>query len=96
MSNKLEFVWDENKNRSNQRDHDGITFKDAATMFDDPLAAILPDNEHSWDEPRYNIVGHSALGDVLVVTYTERGNKIRIISARYPTRRELRDYEEGN
>ena len=95
MSNKTEFEWDENKNRSNQKDH-GVTFEEAATVFDDLLATIVPDDEHSWSEQRYNIIGESVLGEILVVTYTERGNRIRIISARTPTRGELRDYEEGN
>jgi hypothetical protein len=89
-----DFEWDEKKNQQNQKKH-GISFEEAATVFVDPLAILLSDDEHSWGEQRSHIIGEAAFGDVLVVTYTERGNKIRIISARTPTRRELRDYEEG-
>jgi hypothetical protein len=55
-----------------------------------------PDDEHSFDEARFNIIGEAAFGELLVVTYIERGGKIRIISARTPTRRERKDYEEGD
>jgi len=95
MSNKIEAEWDENKNQQNQRKHQ-VSFQEAATVFNDTLALIVPDDEHSWSEQRYHIIGESNLGDLLVVTYTERGDRVRIISARYPTRREKRDYEEGN
>lgn len=93
--NDIEVEWDESKNRLNQKNHQA-SFEEAATVFDDPLALITPDDEHSFSEKRYHIIGETVLGDVLIVTYTERGDKIRIISARTPTRRELRDYEEGN
>lgn len=96
MANRLEFEWGEEKNRLNQKNHDGISFDEAETVFDDPLAIYSPDDEHSWDEQRLHIIGESAMGEILVVTYTERGSKIRIISARRPTHRELRDYQEGN
>jgi hypothetical protein len=93
--NDVEIDWDEDKNDRNKRRRQ-ISFEEAATAFNDPLALISPDEAHSFDEQRYHIVGESILGQILVVTYTERGDTIRIISARTPTRRELRDYEEGN
>jgi uncharacterized DUF497 family protein len=95
VSNRIEVEWDENKNQGNKKKHQ-VSFEEAATVFNDPLALIVSDDDHSWSEQRYHIIGESALGDLLVVTYTERGNKVRIISARTPTRGERRDYEEGN
>lgn len=92
---EIEVVWDENKNRSNQRKH-GISFEEAATVFNDPLSLAVPDDEHSFDEARFHIIGESAFGELIVVTYTERDDKIRIINARAPTRQERRDYEEGD
>ncbi len=92
----IDVEWDENKNLINQHDH-SVSFEEAATVFNDPLALAVPDEEHSFDEPRFNIIGESAFGELLVVTYTERGVKIHIISARPPTRRERKEYhEEGD
>jgi len=92
----IDVEWGENKNLINQRDH-SASFEEAATVFNDPLSLVVPDEEHSFDEPRFNIMGESAFGELLVVTYTERGAKIRIISARSPTRRERKEYyEEGD
>lgn len=95
MSNKIEAEWDEDKNRRNKKKHK-VSFEEAATVFNDPMALIVPDDEHTWGEKRYYIIGVSGLGDLLVVFYTERGNSVRIISARTPTRKERRDYEEGS
>jgi hypothetical protein len=92
----VDVEWDEDKNLINQHDHH-VSFEEAATVFNDPLSLAVPDDEHSFDEPRYNIIGESAFGELLVVTYTERGARLRIISARPPTPRERREYhEEGN
>ncbi len=93
--NDVEIDWDEDKNDRNKRRRQ-ISFEEAATVFNDPLALISPDDAHSFGERRFHIIGESTLRQILVVTYTERGDTIRIISARIPTRRELRDYEEGN
>jgi uncharacterized DUF497 family protein len=90
-----EVEWDERKNDLNKKDHQ-VSFDEAATVFDDPLALIVPDDEHSFGERRYDIIGESILGRILVVTYTERGDRIRVVTARTPTRGELRDYEEDN
>lgn len=91
----LRFEWDEEKATSNSRKH-GVTFEEAATVFADPLAAIFDDQDHSLEETREIIIGHSVLERLLLISFTERGRDlIRIISARKATKREQRDYEEG-
>ena len=89
----LPFEWDEGKARSNIRKH-GVTFEEASSVFADPLAAIFSDEAHSDEETREIMVGHSAEGRLIVVSFTERGEAIRIISARLATKRERRDYEQ--
>jgi len=91
----FEFEWDERKNRANQAKH-GVSFQEAATVFADPLSLATPDDEPATSEARYHIIGSSVFNELLTVTYTERRGRIRIISARRPTRRERRDYEEGS
>jgi uncharacterized DUF497 family protein len=88
------FEWDEEKAAVNERKH-GISFAEAATLFADPLAAIFDDPDHSLEESREIIIGHSDRRRLLVVGFTERERAIRIISAREATRRERRDYEEN-
>lgn len=73
----------------------GVSFYEAATVFDDPLAITYPDPDHSGDEPRWLTFGISAEGRLLVVAHTEAGDTIRIISARRATRSERKIYEEG-
>ncbi len=90
----LEFEWDEARAASNQKKH-GVTFEEAATVFADPLAAIFDDEVHSEEEQREIIIGHSARDRLLLVCFTERGDAIRIISARRATKRERKDYEEN-
>ncbi|MFO0964956.1 MAG: BrnT family toxin [Gemmataceae bacterium] len=90
----LEFEWDEAKAASNRKKHK-VEFEEAATVFSDPLAAIFDDEDHSEEERREIIIGHSARNRLLLVSFTERGDVIRIISARQATRRERRDYEEN-
>lgn len=94
LPDRIEVVWDEGKHGSNQAEHE-ISFPEAATVFTDPLAAVIDDPDHSFDERRFLIVGESDASRLLVVSYTERGGKIRIISARRATPRERRSYEEG-
>jgi uncharacterized DUF497 family protein len=72
-----------------------ISFAEAETVFTDPLAREVPDPEHSSREERLLLVGRSFRRRLLVVVFTERGDSIRIISAREATRAERRDYEEG-
>lgn len=88
----VRFEWDYDKADSNDREHE-ISFIEAATVFDDDLAVALPDPDHSMDEFRLLLLGESSHRRLLVVSYTERDDMIRIISARIPTRNEQHDYE---
>lgn len=81
------------KAAANLKGH-GVPFGEAATVFQDPLAKVHADPDHSIGERREILVGHSARGRLLLVAFTGRGSRIRIISARATTRRERRDYEE--
>jgi hypothetical protein len=71
-----------------------VSFEDAATVFRNPLAKVLPDPTHSADEARSLIIGHSAGGRLLLVVFTETADRIRVISARDASARERREYEE--
>jgi hypothetical protein len=84
--------WHWRKAEDNVKRH-GVSFEEAATVFGDPLAEIEPDFAHSIDEDRFLAFGTSEQGRLLVVVFTERGDAIRIISAREMTPRERRDYE---
>lgn len=88
----VRFEWDYEKADNNEREH-GVSFIEAATVFDDDLAVAIPDPDHSIDEFRFVLLGESRRDRLLVVSYTERGDMIRIISARTPTRSEQNDYE---
>ena len=88
------FEWDQRKARVNLSKH-GVSFDEAATIFDDPLYIDFFDPDHSDDEERYIIIGRSQQERLLVVSYTERGNMLRLISAREATRKEQDAYEEG-
>lgn len=90
----MQFEWDDNKAASNLSKHE-VSFEEAKTVFDDPLYVDFYDPDHSEDEERYLIVGESNRGRLLIVSYTERGNSIRLISAREVTRTEWEAYEEG-
>jgi uncharacterized protein len=89
----MEFEWDEGKAETNLIKH-GVSFDDAQTIFKDPLYVDFYDPDHSEDEDRYLIIGESIRGRVLIVSYTERGNKTRLISARETTKTERKMYEE--
>jgi uncharacterized DUF497 family protein len=88
------FEWDPSKAAANVEKH-GVTFEEAVSVFQDPLGKVHPDPDHSESEPRAILVGHSAQRRLLLVAFTERQGKIRVISARQVTRRERRDYEES-
>ena len=90
----LNFEWDANKAKSNLGKH-GISFEEASTIFGDPRSLTIPDSMHSELENRFITLGTSHRGKLLVVVYTERGDSIRIISARVASRRERRHYEES-
>lgn len=90
----LSFEWDEKKARSNAKKH-GISFDEASTVFADTLSLTIRDPAHSEVEDRFITLGISHRNKLLVVVHTERGDNIRIISARPASRRERRTYEEG-
>ena len=90
----LRFSWDPQKAAANLRKH-GVAFPDAATAFGDPLSVTIPDPDHSANEARFLLVGMTAGGQLVVIAHSERGNDIRLISAREATRRERETYEEG-
>ena len=90
----VRFKWDPQKAASNVEKH-RVTFAEAATVFLDPLAFIFDDEEHSVEEQREIIVGHSSRNQLLVVSFTERDDVIRIISARKADREEREDYESA-
>lgn len=89
----LEFEWDAAKAEANQKKHD-VSFEEASTVFGDPLSVTVADPDHSAREQRLLILGRSASGRLLVVAHVERGERIRLISARTATPRERIDYEE--
>lgn len=90
----MKFEWDENKAAANLSKH-GVSFEEAKTVFDDPLYIDFYDPDHSHEEARYILVGESQQGRLLIVSYTERGEAIRLFSARKVTRAEREVYEEG-
>lgn len=90
----MDFGWDEEKAAFNQRKH-GVSFQEARTVFDNPLAVIFDDRSHSAGETREIIVGHSLQNRLLFVCFTQRGLVVRIISARAATRKEREDYEKN-
>jgi uncharacterized DUF497 family protein len=90
----MQFEWNKNKAVKNLSKH-GVSFEEAKTVFDDPLYVDFYDPEHSEGEERYLIVGESDRGRLLIVSYTERGDAVRLISAREVTRTEREAYEEG-
>ncbi|NEQ95313.1 MAG: BrnT family toxin [Cyanothece sp. SIO2G6] len=90
----MQFEWNEKKAEKNLAQH-GVSFDEAKTVFDDSRYIDFYDPDHSEDEERYLIVGVSNQGRLLIASYTERGNSIRIISAREVTRTEREAYEQG-
>jgi uncharacterized protein len=88
----LEFEWDAEKAEANRKKH-GVPFSEAVTVFGDPLSVLIPDPDHSAREERFLLLGRSRTGRLLVVSHTERVERIRLISARPATRMEKRDYE---
>jgi hypothetical protein len=90
----VKFTWDPKKAEENLKTH-GVDFREAATVFDDPLSTTFPDPDHSVGERRFLIIGMSARSRILVVSHTETSDTIRIVSARTTTRHERKFYEEG-
>jgi uncharacterized DUF497 family protein len=89
----MEFEWDEDKAARNVKKHK-VSFSEAASVLEDPLSSTFPDPDHSIEEDRFITIGTSDQGRVLVVAYTDRESRIRIISARKATRKERHAYEE--
>lgn len=89
----MDFEWDTYKAESNLLKH-GVSFFEASEVFSDPFSSTVHDPDHSLDEHRYLIFGKNHSGNYLVVSYTERNDKIRLISARPMTPKERRSYEQ--
>ena len=89
----FQFEWNRQKAKLNLQKHN-INFEEAKTVFQDPLAYIFDDEWHSVGEQREIIIGHDLRNRLLLVCFTERNKKIRIISARITTKKERQDYEE--
>jgi len=89
----MEFEWDPRKAEYNLKKH-GVSFTEAGTIFGDELAITVPDPDHSDNEDRFITIGWSNRQRLLMVSHTERGDKIRIISARELTKAERKAYEE--
>jgi uncharacterized DUF497 family protein len=90
----VRFEWNASKAAANLRKHK-VSFDEAASMFFDPLSATGDDPDHSIEERRFVTFGVSASGRVLVVSHMDRGDAIRIITARLATRAERNIYEKG-
>ena len=91
----LTFEWDSEKAKQNLKKHK-VSFEEATTVFGDPFSLTISDPLHSVDEDRFITIGESVQQRILVAVHTDRGDNIRIISARIATRREREMYEEGN
>jgi uncharacterized protein len=90
----MKIEWDPIKARVNLRKHK-VSFEEASTALSDPMAATGPDPDHSISEERYITFGVSKRDQLLVVSHTEEGENIRIISARKASKGERELYEEG-
>jgi uncharacterized protein len=88
----INFQWDPEKAASNLRKH-GISFEEAKQVFNDPLFLVFADLDHSFEERRFVMMGELQDGRLLIVSYTDRNEATRIISARPATRKERKTYE---
>lgn len=89
----MNFEWDEAKAVKKFEKHD-VSFKEAATVFGDPLSSTFNDPDHSIEEHRFITIGISERGRLLILAHTDREDYVRIISAREVSRREKKFYEE--
>ena len=89
----MDFEWDREKAAANLEKHD-VSFEEASTAFGDPLSVSIGDPGHSRDEERFLLLGLTFTGRLVVVSHTDRGERIRLISARLASRRERRVYEQ--
>ena len=90
----MKFEWDTDKAIANLKRHK-VSFQEASTVFGDTVSITIVDPDHSVNEQRYIIIGSSYMERILMVSHTDRGERIRIISARELTRKERKAYEEG-
>ena len=88
----MKLQWDAKKERAKVEKH-GVTFQEATTDFGDPLAASIPDPDHSQGEPRFITIAHSSNNRLIVVSHTEEGENFRIISVREANTHERKTYE---
>ena len=89
----MEFEWDPDKDLLNQERH-GISFTEASTVFGDPLAQTFLDSRPDFDEYRFLTVGYTTTNRLIIVAHTDRGDRIRIITARDIEPKERRFYEQ--
>ncbi len=90
----LGFEWDPSKSRKNVKKH-GVSFREGMTAFADPFSYTIADPEHFTGEYRFLLLGRSSSGSLLVVSHTERGARIRIISVQRATKQEREQYTQG-
>ena len=93
VSMGLTFEWDKRKAASNLRRHN-VSFEEAATAFADDFSLTINDPAHSEEEERLVLIGTTAMFRIVIVVHTERGDNIRIISARRATKTEIKQYEQ--
>ena len=91
----LFFEWDNRKDQRNRTKH-GVSFPEAQTVFSDHRSLTIFDPDHSRDESRFLTLGLSARGRLLCVSHTDRGEAVRIISARKASRHETAQYNQAN
>lgn len=89
----MDFEWDPNKAAANERKH-GVTFQEATEVFADDYSSTVADPDHSVEEERSLIFGVTTIGRYLVVSFTDRDDRIRIVNARPMTPSERRAYEQ--
>lgn len=90
----MDFEWDDNKAFQNKRKH-RVSFSEASTAFGDTMQLTMPDPDHSENEERFLLLGRSFTGRLLVVSFTDRGEAVRIISARLASQSERITYDDG-
>ncbi len=90
----IDFEWDPLKSRQNDKKH-GVSFREGMTAFADRFSYTISDPEHFMGEYRFLLLGRSSSGSLLVVSHTERGDRIRIISVRRATKQEREQYTQG-
>ncbi|MDE0087123.1 MAG: BrnT family toxin [Candidatus Poribacteria bacterium] len=93
MTNDITLEWDPEKEKQNINNHN-VSFPEASTIFYDNNCITIEDESHSFQEQRYITIGYTNYGRLLTVCATDRGDIIRIISARDATRRERTTYEQ--